>query len=616
LLKNTPFASFPNPVTMSLQPLSRSPFMWAAVILSISALSLAIYFSFYGFDFTDEGYYLNSFKYSDTFTGNMSLFGFVYSLPFRLLGNNIPAIRIFNILSLYLAGYWLIVCATRDLSASAPFTQFERLFYIAPTFASFALLGLGLFSTPSYNHLALLGCVLFASSMYIASPSLAYSRHGSISFVISLSLGLFLAFAGKPTTGVALCLILSILFFFSNNSFRRSSILALLICITTLIIFICLSLGGPASAVEKISFAKEVSALLDEGHNLQGLAKSVLIFLSLPSVIPFSFIIFCQFLLCSLIQGARVKDFLFRRWIALIMIAIVFSAFYGLSFVVTRPDRMTLALPQFWIVALPVTYFLAWIATTTTSMHRLFCHRSYAFFLLILMIPAAYGFGTNTGIWSKALSASVIYISLAVYWGVHYLADNANLCRSFIPLTLVGFILASPSFLGNYILPQRQPQPLWMNRSPTAIGSLDSKLLLDQSFSNYIEKVRFALAEHGFRPGDPMLDLTGRSPGLVYAVSGRAVGHPWIVGGYKGSGNFASAIIRKTPDSDLSVAWILDEPSGPRRIEPSILKQVDIDLTNVSKYKLVATFVAPNGAGGVSGSYAQRLYKRLPQPQK
>lgn len=599
---------------MSRQSILRFPLAWATLLLSISALFIALAFAFYGFDFTDEGYYLNSYKYPASYPAVATLFGFVYSVPFRLLGESLPAIRIFNILTIFFSGYWLILCSTRSLSVNFPFFQRKRFIFVALPLASFSLLGLGLYTTPSYNHLAFIGCMLVASSLYISASKPVNICRYSKSFFITLTIGLLFAFLGKSTTGLALSIVVGIFILCCNRSVKFLALFSYLSTAVVLVLFLIFALGGVGLAISKLSFGKQVGVLLADGHNIEGLARSILQFLSIPAVIPFFAIIVIQIFIFLLPQKLSSIKFQRFHFVALVFLPLILVFFYALSFAVTRPDRMTLALPQFWLVALPVSCFVLWILKIKPLDHDRWinCQGGYGLSLAVLLIPVCYGFGTNTGMWSKALSASIIYVSLAVFWGVNYFGSSlTTYARPFITLTFIGFVLASPSFLGHYALPQRQPQPLWENGNQTVIGPSHSKVFLDPGFSKYINDIKVTLLKNGFRPGDPILDFTGQSPGLIYAVSGRAVGHPWLIGGRLGSNDFASTILAKIPTSELEASWILDEPDGPQRINPERLQNIDIDLGNSSRYQPVGIFDVPIAAGGFFVPRSQVLYKPL-----
>jgi hypothetical protein len=229
--------------------------------------------------------------------------------------------------------------------------------------------------------------------------------------------------------------------------------------------------------------------------------------------------------------------------------------------------------------------------------------------VLILLIPFGFGFGTNTGIWSKAISASLIFVSVAVYLLVQL---QPRLMRSalsgFLLCYLAGVALMAPSHAGFYVNPQRQPQPLYLNRSVTLVGK-GSPLILSDGFSEYIENARAALSRNGFVVGTPILDLSGQSPGLIYALEGRAVGQAWMIGGYKGSNQLGANAISKISCKDLHSSWLIIEPGGPRSLDLSILQKFGIDIKDSSRYEKVIAIDVPRGAGGYDIDRGQVIFR-------
>ena len=69
--------------------------------LSMGFFLQYLYFAPYGFDLTDEGFYFNWYKYPDSFPAVITFFGFVYAPPYYLLGENIVALRVFNLLTIW-----------------------------------------------------------------------------------------------------------------------------------------------------------------------------------------------------------------------------------------------------------------------------------------------------------------------------------------------------------------------------------------------------------------------------------------------------------------------------------------------------------------------------------
>ena len=89
----------------------------------------------------------------------------------------------------------------------------------------------------------------------------------------------------------------------------------------------------------------------------------------------------------------------------------------------------------------------------------------------------------------------------------------------------------------------------------TAISS-NSTLFLSKERSTYVDTLRSVLSSAGFHNGNHILDLTGNSPGLVYAVGGKAIGWPWIHDVYPNSTEVALKILERVSPDDLSSSWI------------------------------------------------------------
>src|SRR6202011_4769465 len=82
-----------------------------------------------------------------------------------------------------------------------------------------------------------------------------------------------------------------------------------------------------------------------------------------------------------------------------------------------------------------------------------------------------------------------------------------------------------------------------------------------------------------FTAGSPVLDLTGNSPGSLYAMGARPLGVAWTLGGYPGSTDFLRAALDDETCEAIAVSWILTEPSAPARFSYEMLRQFGIDIT-------------------------------------
>ena len=84
-----------------------------------------------------------------------------------------------------------------------------------------------------------------------------------------------------------------------------------------------------------------------------------------------------------------------------------------------------------------------------------------------------------------------------------------------------------------------------------------------RDFADYIDGLATQAAASGFKPGDPLVDLTGHYPGMLYLLGAKSIGAPWLIGGYPGSGKLAAAELGRVQRGPER-AWILAEPAPTR----------------------------------------------------
>ena len=154
--------------------------------------------------------------------------------------------------------------------------------------------------------------------------------------------------------------------------------------------------------------------------------------------------------------------------------------------------------------------------------------------------------------------------------------------------------------------PYRYNEPLRLSEYKI---NVDNKyyLKLSKEFSKYINDFRNIFAQSGFKKKDPIIDLSGQSPTLVYLMDGKSIGTPWNIGGYKGSFDLAKARFDLVHCKEISKAWIILEADGPRNISINLLKYLGADFPKL--YQLMGSWKTAEGAGGYKEIREQELYK-------
>lgn len=149
--------------------------------------------------------------------------------------------------------------------------------------------------------------------------------------------------------------------------------------------------------------------------------------------------------------------------------------------------------------------------------------------LLLVLTPFAGAFGTTTSIYLNGALYSVCWLA-ALFLALAELGAlwRTRLLLPFATVPLAVYAVAQ-LFHGQIYMPYMNPRPLWEQTVPTVVGSKNSKVLLDQPASDFINQTRTILVEHGFKPGDDIFCFFN-IPGLVYAVGGRSPIIPWYFG--------------------------------------------------------------------------------------
>jgi len=467
--------------------------------------------------------------------------------------------------------------------------------------------------SPNYNHLAFIGCLLVTGALIRSGPLDEVSSVSFLSFGMPLLSGIVIATLAKPTTGFVVGLVCLLYAFCLSKSSRQLMILCLLLSILLTVFISALFAGGFSELFAAVMLGKEWASLLGAGHDAAGLIAHVLRAFSplhMPLLMsPWAFTVQVAIIFSFFSQKSS-------RGFALKVIFIALASFFSWYTFVYHRDLLSRDWPTIgtiWFAVLPFSFLMLLVLDKSFFFIKDRTAFSFSVFrrliraLLILLIPFGFAFGTNTGLWWKILNASIIFVSLAATFMVKLSPQHfKRVFAAFLLCVAIGDLMLVPIHSRFYMQPYRQSQALFLNNNPTRVGP-SSELILSEEYSKYIKNAQEALMINGFRSGSPVLDLSGLSPGLIYALDGRAIGFPWIIG----VNAHASAIFDKIPCNDLHSAWLLVEPDGPQSIDLSILNDFNIDILDKNKYKMVAHLVTPKGAAGIEFERHQFVYKPL-----
>ena len=582
-------------------------------LVSVCMLIWLLWYCRYGMDFTDEGFYLNWISNPFIYPVSHTQFGFVYHPLYELLDGNITALRQANILIIFGLGWALMSTYFKTILPIRPLSGWHG----AAITSGFAVLAFVHFNnylwlpTPNYNSLALQSLMLAATGLLLMERS--RSRE-NIAGCILLGFGVWLAFMAKPTTAIAL-VCCSIIYLFA---IKKLTILFIFVPIAVVVISFAggalLIDGSVASFIKRLEEGAETWWLLGSRHGLADVLRyDELHFGGYGPAALMSAL--AVFYLCALLLGSRTQVAVYCGTM-LSMLFPFFSLAIILGFLhvnLVRDLELESGAQQgFLLWAIPLSAALIGLSSRKFNGVFAISRTQWARIFVFLALPAAYSLGTNNNYWDKAIGAGILWLLAGLVIAVpamnherfKYMVLSLALASQMMTVVLVDYALEHP---------YRQPQPLRENSYPVDVGRTGSTLILAGSFGQYVSEAMDLGKRGSFSHGTPIIDLTGRSPGVLYAMGAKSIGQPWLLGQYPGSNEFAVDTLKRIACEELAVAWLLTAPGDPRSISEKILSGYGADPG--SDYKVVGV-LAPvenpieNGGDGIEHPrYAQQLLK-------
>ena len=203
--------------------------------------------------------------------------------------------------------------------------------------------------------------------------------------------------------------------------------------------------------------------------------------------------------------------------------------------------------------------------------------QSVALIVGFLLLPYCYAFGTVNNYWNYIAQASIFGVGASVTLLAaqpSYRRKSAALCS----LALVTLLLSTQLMLDGMQRPYRQSVALAAQTRAIVVGPHHAVLQVSEDFAQYILDARNLARSAGFKPNEPMLDLSGQSPGLLFALSARSIGQPWSIGGYTGSAALTTHMLARVSCDDLARTWLLVEPNSKRRLPDTVVASFGADL--------------------------------------
>jgi hypothetical protein len=532
-----------------------------------------------GFEFTDEAYYLiwasNPFIYS----WSPSQFGFVWHALYEVVGGDIGLFRLGGAVVLSACAF-IFGCALWSFLAPRLRPTFDITFVLALMTASLWSF-VPWIPSPSYNQLNLCGLLLLlaglisVASIKSDSSALFKAEVKVVGAAVIAAVGCCICALAKPTTALAAMAIggiwiaalrppKALLFIGTSVVLAAAFMFAAVVMID----------GSLAVYLDRNITALRVMTLLGSygvGDIWRGVIDPVIDIATDPlrrgPVIAMVIAGILWLLGVSWTNGRL------GTWAVAFPLAIV----VGLARASDEPYWFSFSLIAPLILLLAFTSVLSLKILRSRDPDW----RRYSVLVCLLAItPFCFSIGTNNRLIYHASAAAVFWFAAMSPLAV--LAAPANRGSYIHAVKAACGFLTAGMLVGALTNPYRLESSIWNQNQVLKVGARAAPLLVDRLTADYISVLRQAAQGQGFQPGTPVIDLTGESPGTVFAIGGEAPGSPWLAGGYPGSLPVVRDILGRVPKAKLSRAWILTAaPQGVGRALPeSTLTPLGLDFPN------------------------------------
>ncbi|HEU5078692.1 MAG TPA: hypothetical protein VFT72_05740 [Opitutaceae bacterium] len=561
------------------------------VLTALTLVGAVLLQSGAGFEFSDEGFYLNWIAQPFDYRWSLSHFGYVYRPLYLLVGGNVAALRATNLLIL-LACSWLFHLRLLHQVWPEPKNR-SSLVGLAFAFAPLVWLYLDTWlPTPNYNTLALTALLLAGFA------ALGLHQRSSATWVDVTLLGVsgVIAFLAKPTCGAALAGLVLIHALVKGNvrwvpMAASSGVAGATLLITTIVID-----GSPTAFVHRIQLGLADLRMMQGGYEANALLR-----LDLP---PLNDSLLAIFAVAGICAWSGVRTPFGQPRPRQLFLDGVFFAILATSAVLTalRLELRGWQTPAMIAAAVP---FAVLVALVFWRSNQHWNRTQFASAILVLLLPLVYVTGTNNNQWWTASKAGIFWVSGAI---ALLAAFRPVSVRSLLRLAAISQVICLLVIVHSAKHPYRQTAPIYAMKERVSLGAGRGDLRLSLEGAQYIRELQRIASNAGFVAGQPILDLTGHHPGAVFALGGRSVGRAWMIGSYPGRDVLARAVLQRIDREQISRSWILTEDTGPQQISPTVLEVHGLTLEH--DFVRVGTLFSPIGT--YSTRFNQALYAPKP----
>jgi hypothetical protein len=209
------------------------------------------------------------------------------------------------------------------------------------------------------------------------------------------------------------------------------------------------------------------------------------------------------------------------------------------------------------------------LASSAAMMAVLVCRdfRLGISFVLMLLLPWAAGFGTGVYLPVSVATFHGGQFAIVAAIAIHFATPKAPLLRA------AGFVivLCYPLFaiLHGINDPYRAFAPVTEQTQLVPVNSAGARLRLAPATALFVNELMSIAQNEGFCEGEPMIDLSGLSPGIAYVMGALPPGFAWLPAGYPFSDNFAGFVLGSLARDVIDRSWLVvpvGKPAFPETV--------------------------------------------------
>lgn len=564
-------------------------------LLVLSAVTTAIlfawllYYSSYGLILTDEGFWLTAMANPFAYSINIppTFFDFVHHWPYQWAGGDIAILRMANV-TLTMALGWILSFLTVQ--------RFWRVGWLHAAALSGGIASLALVAfywralTPNYYTLT------FHSLLMVMIGLLLADRPGRMRQILGwilVGVGGWFCFMARPATAAAIALVVVLYVIVLGRRFLLPMLGAALIALALLVATAYLISGGISGLVTRMVNGAEGITLLGIGHDVHHILRIDWLETNRAQLAIAGLL--ATLLLLSIFMASKHK-LLTSLALAAVLIATIETALLG-------TDPISIKLSTSFLV--PAFTCLGAMFYRKGLVLRTQAPTNIALALIFLVLPHLFALSSRLNYWILGSDVCLFWM-IALVAFLSPLAQEGRPVVTLLSLTVLAQLLTASVVNAGILKPWSQMKDL---RAYAAVTPLPGggKLVLSQPLHDYLATARAQARAADLEVGTPAVDLSGRSPALLYVLETRALGLPWLIGGFPGSNAVAVEALGLENCADLAKAWILIEPEGPRHLDQaSVMASFGAGQTD---YVVAATLETPVYDGDFRNAYRQFLFK-------